>query len=94
MKFFSNRASRSMKREHGFTMIEIALCLAIVGFSMVVIMGVLPLGGQVQVSGLAERLQHIDLFRVEHFTVYPGELRPFHRKLDLIARGYALPQFI
>jgi len=60
MKFFSNRASRSIKREHGFTMIEIALCLAIVGFSMVVIMGVLPLGGQVQKKNRESTLSLLD----------------------------------
>src|ERR1043165_8058335 len=32
----------------GFTMIEIALCLAIIGFALVAIIGILPAGMQVQ----------------------------------------------
>ena len=38
------------QRAGGFTMIEIALCLAIVAFAMAAIMGVLPAGLQVQKS--------------------------------------------
>jgi type II secretory pathway pseudopilin PulG len=44
MRFLENRT----RRQNAFTMVEIALCLAIVGFALVVIMGVLPLGGQAQ----------------------------------------------
>src|SRR5689334_7105753 len=32
----------------GFTMLEIALCLAIIGFALVAIIGILPTGMQVQ----------------------------------------------
>src|SRR5436190_18277631 len=32
----------------GFTMIEIALCIAIIGFALVAIIGILPAGMQVQ----------------------------------------------
>src|SRR5436190_14857662 len=39
---------RSRCLQSGFTMIEIAICLAIVGFALVAIIGVLPLGIQVQ----------------------------------------------
>lgn len=38
----------SPKRERAFTMVEIALCLAIVGFALVAIIGVLPTGMNVQ----------------------------------------------
>jgi len=34
--------------ERGFTMVEIALCLAIIGFALVAIIGVLPIGMSVQ----------------------------------------------
>src|SRR5687767_4925350 len=35
-------------RQGGFTMVEIAICLAVIGFALVAILGVLPLGIQVQ----------------------------------------------
>ncbi|MDI9401762.1 MAG: hypothetical protein ACOX2U_00490 [Limisphaerales bacterium] len=41
-------------------MVEIALCLAIVGFALVVIMGVLPLGGQAQKKNRENTLSLID----------------------------------
>src|SRR5258705_6459274 len=41
--------SASLRRRlRGFTMIEIALCLAIIGFALVAIIGILPAGMQVQ----------------------------------------------
>jgi type II secretory pathway pseudopilin PulG len=36
------------KSEHAFTMIEIAICLAVIGFALVAIIGILPSGLQVQ----------------------------------------------
>jgi type II secretory pathway pseudopilin PulG len=36
------------KSKHAFTMIEIAICLAVIGFALVAIIGVLPSGLQVQ----------------------------------------------
>ncbi|HOW66285.1 MAG TPA: type II secretion system protein [Candidatus Paceibacterota bacterium] len=39
---------RRGRRQSGFTMVEIAICLAIVAFAMVAIMGVLPAGMEVQ----------------------------------------------
>ncbi|HYG23731.1 MAG TPA: type II secretion system protein [Verrucomicrobiae bacterium] len=39
---------RTSSRSHAFTMVEIALCLAIVGFALVAIIGVLPTGMNVQ----------------------------------------------
>ena len=47
MRLFANSRKR-LSTQRGFTMVEIALCLAVVGFAMVVIMGVIPLGGLVQ----------------------------------------------
>src|SRR5438045_6761279 len=43
-----NGESFSAVRLQGFTMIEIALCLAIIGFALVAIIGILPAGMQVQ----------------------------------------------
>jgi len=41
-------ASESRRRTAGFTMVELALCIGIIAFAMVAIMGVLPLGLTVQ----------------------------------------------
>src|ERR1041385_6082995 len=48
MKIPPTFESRVESREPGFTMIEIALCLAIIGFALVAIIGVLPTGLNVQ----------------------------------------------
>lgn len=58
MRFFFNTFNRAQQR--GFTMVEIALCLAIVAFAMVVIMGVLPLGGLVQKENREKTLSLLD----------------------------------
>jgi type II secretory pathway pseudopilin PulG len=47
-------------RSSGFTMVEVALCLAIVAFAMVAIMGVLPAGMQVQRENREETLINFD----------------------------------
>jgi type II secretory pathway pseudopilin PulG len=44
----------------GFTMIEIAICIAIVAFAMVAILGVLPAGLQVQKSNREDTLVSMD----------------------------------
>src|SRR3954447_22794768 len=41
-------AATQLRGRGGFTMIEIALCLAIIGFALVAIIGILPAGMQVQ----------------------------------------------
>lgn len=41
-------AAEGFRRRTGFTMIEIAICLAIIGFALVAIIGVLPLGMNTQ----------------------------------------------
>ena len=41
-------AASGCPRRQGFTMIEIALCIAIIGFALVAIIGILPAGMQVQ----------------------------------------------
>lgn len=56
MRFLENKT----RRQNAFTMVEIALCLAIVGFALVVIMGVLPLGGLSQKKNRENTLSLID----------------------------------
>lgn len=41
-------ALQGSMRQRGFTMVEIAICLAVIGFALVAIIGVLPLGISVQ----------------------------------------------
>jgi type II secretory pathway pseudopilin PulG len=52
---FSNPPHRATSRS-GFTMVEIALCLAIVGFALVAIIGVLPYGLNVQKENREETI--------------------------------------
>ena len=42
------RPSAQFRRVAAFTMVEIAICLAIIGFALVAIVGVLPSGMRVQ----------------------------------------------
>jgi len=51
---------RGQKAQAAFTMVEIAICLAIVAFAMVVIMGVLPAGMQVQRNNREDTLINLD----------------------------------
>ena len=46
--------------ESGFTMIEIAICLAIIGFALVAIIGVLPLGMNTQRDNREETIINQD----------------------------------
>lgn len=41
-------ALQGSMRQRGFTMVEIAICLAVIGFALVAIIGILPLGISVQ----------------------------------------------
>ena len=52
--------SRSQIRCAGFTIIEIALCLAIIGFALVAIIGVLPIGLNVQKDNREETIINQD----------------------------------
>ena len=54
---FSFRTSRG-----GFTMIEIALCLAVIGFALIAIIGVLPIGMNVQKENRWETVVDEDAF--------------------------------
>ena len=49
-----------VSRQSGFTMIEIALCLAIIGFALVAIIGVLPTGLNVQKDNREETIINQD----------------------------------
>jgi type II secretory pathway pseudopilin PulG len=47
-------------REGGFTMVEIALCLAVIAFALVAIIGVLPIGMNVQKANREETIVNFD----------------------------------
>ena len=53
-------ATRAVRRDSAFTMIEIALCLAIVAFALVAIVGVLPAGLNVQKDNREETIINQD----------------------------------
>lgn len=52
----SNGAGQGRLRRQGFTMVEIALSLAIIGFALVAIVGVLPVGLQTQEENREETI--------------------------------------
>ena len=52
--------SSGVGAQGGFTMVEIAICLAIVGFALVAIIGVLPLGIQVQADNRQDSIINHD----------------------------------
>jgi len=54
----SRSASRSARR--GFTMVEIAIALAVIAFALVAIIGVLPIGMNVQRDNRAETIINQD----------------------------------
>lgn len=56
----SDRAAAALRRDAAFTMVEIALCLAIVGFALVAIVGVLPAGLNVQKANREETIINQD----------------------------------
>jgi type II secretory pathway pseudopilin PulG len=49
-------AAPRVSRRSAFTMVEIALCLAIIGFALVAIIGVLPMGMNVQTNNRQETI--------------------------------------
>jgi prepilin-type N-terminal cleavage/methylation domain-containing protein len=57
-----NRASSVPRcaHRHGFTLVEIALCIAIIGFALVAIIGVLPTGMRVQQENREDTLINQD----------------------------------
>jgi type II secretory pathway pseudopilin PulG len=48
MRLPNSRAALAAGRQSAFTMVEIAICIAVVGFALVAILGVLPMGFDVQ----------------------------------------------
>src|SRR5258708_4640618 len=59
--FFNQASTRPVRhREAAFTMVEIALCLAIIGFALVAIIGVLPTGLNVQKDNREETIINFD----------------------------------
>jgi len=53
-------ACRTSRGEHAFTMVEIALCLAVIAFALVAIIGVLPTGMRVQKENRADTVINQD----------------------------------
>jgi len=62
--------------ERGFTMVEIALCLAVIGFALLAVVAVLPLGLQVQRENREETIIHQDA------TIWLDALRSGARGYD------------
>ena len=60
MKVSFNHRLNARERSAAFTMVEIALCLAIIGFALVAIIGVLPLGLQTQKDSRADTIINKD----------------------------------
>jgi type II secretory pathway pseudopilin PulG len=52
--------NKAIRASAGFTMIEIAICLAVIGFALVAIIGVLPMGIQVQTDNRQETIINHD----------------------------------
>jgi type II secretory pathway pseudopilin PulG len=55
-----HQTNRSSASRSGFTMIEIAICLAIIGFALIAIIGVLPLGMNTQRDNREETIINQD----------------------------------
>ena len=58
--FSARPTPRASRLEFGFTMVEIAICLAIIGIALVAIIGILPLGVNVQKDNREETLINQD----------------------------------
>ncbi len=79
------RPSSLVTRQSGFTMIEIALCLAIIGIALVAIIGVLPMGMNVQKDNREETIVNQDA------TMFMNAIRNGERGLnDLTNYVYAI----
>ncbi len=73
---------RPARHESGFTMVEIALCLAVVGFALVSIIGVLPIGMRVQGENREETFVNADgIFLLE-------SIRSGSRGLDYLTNHF------
>jgi prepilin-type N-terminal cleavage/methylation domain-containing protein len=72
-------ANRKSQIENAFTMVEIAICLAIIGIALVAIIGVLPLGLNVQRDNREETVINQDA------TVFTEAIRGGARGLDDLA---------
>ena len=60
LSFINRERSGAVRGDAAFTMVEIALCLAIVGFALVAIIGVLPAGLNVQKENREETIVNQD----------------------------------
>jgi prepilin-type N-terminal cleavage/methylation domain-containing protein len=87
VRFTSLRPGRA--RSAGFTMIEIAICLAIIGFALVAIIGVLPLGMNTQRDNREETIINQDA------TVWLEAIRNgSHGADDLTNYIYAITNYV
>src|SRR5664280_2637396 len=66
----------ALRRQSAFTMVEIAICLAIIGFALVAIIGVLPIGMNTQRDNREETIINQDA------TVFIEAIRGGARGLD------------
>jgi type II secretory pathway pseudopilin PulG len=65
--------------QSGFTMVEIALCLGIIGFALVAIVGVLPFAMDVQ------KFNRLDTIVLQDSTIFTDAIRGGARNLDDLA---------
>ena len=71
-----------VRHQEGFTMVEIALCLAVVGFALVAIIGVLPIGMRVQADNREDTFVNADgIFLLE-------SIRSGSRGLDYLTNHF------
>jgi prepilin-type N-terminal cleavage/methylation domain-containing protein len=73
------RRCSSGRERSGFTMVEIALCLAIIGFALVAIVGVLPYAMDVQ------KFNRLDTIVLQDSTIFTDAIRGGARSMDDIA---------
>jgi len=90
---FLNPVARRVRGQAAFTMVEIALALAVIGFALVAIVGVLPLGMEVQKQNREDTIiDHdanffMDAIRngsrgLDDLTNYVYEMRRFTQEFD------------
>ena len=84
----SSPVTRHPSRVTGFTMVEIAICLAIIGFALIAIIGVLPIGMNTQRDNREETVINQDA------TIFIEAIRNGARGLDdLTNYVYAITNF-
>ncbi|MHB8522664.1 MAG: hypothetical protein ACYDH9_18150 [Limisphaerales bacterium] len=98
-------AATARAREAAFTMVEIALCLAIIGFALVAIIGVLPTGLQVQRDNNQDTIINqegsyfLEAIRsgsqgVDELAQYVDAIRSYTNGLAAPAYNFPSPKFL